>query len=90
MKKKIIIYTSEECVFCEAAIKIVIKAMRMLPSDIRPLLYIKNIDESSDILSIPLIKIGELEFSGLPNFDDIKSALFQFIVNDRNLCSLAY
>ncbi len=91
MKKKVFIYTGEKCIFCEAAIKIVLNAIRAFPSEVRPALYIIDADKSrDDIYSVPLIKIGDLEFSGLPSFDDVKSALYQFILSNNNeICSLA-
>ena len=74
--KKIVLYTSEDCPYCNVAEKI----LRNVLDEYNGLFNYKSIkvgdNQESKISSLPTILVGKTEIVGLPEKEQIHAALF--------------
>jgi hypothetical protein len=84
----IIVYTSEFCVFCEAAEEILIDALTnfgVSKTAIREV-YVETKDEcgcrTDDVTMLPTIKVCDQHLTGLPEEQSMNDAVMQAIMKD--------
>ncbi|MFW9962772.1 MAG: glutaredoxin family protein [Candidatus Sifarchaeia archaeon] len=84
----IIVYTSEFCVFCEAAEEILIEALTNFGV---PITAIREVDvetesecgcRTDDVTMLPTIKVCDQHITGIPEEQSMKDAVMQAIMKE--------
>ncbi len=89
----IIVYTSEQCVLCDAALEImynVISDFGLSPSTIREVDLAKGDDDGCGLpapVGLPAMRVCEEFVSGLPDIDEARGAVMHAVLKNCFSCN---
>ena len=89
----IIVYTSEQCVLCDAALEImynVVSDFGLSPSTIREVDLAKGDDDGCGLpapVGLPAMRVCEEFVSGLPDIDEARGAVMHAVLKNCFLCN---